>query len=241
MNLNALAPPMLLKTHALKSNIYMDSPINSELKSLFDMPGRIGEELGTYYEDIILLTGILRGCFFVKRTTLDSYKAAFGEIFSKSFTVWSNVPFFIGLRELGLRFGYLYENDLFVLNNNTHDTFTMGKHMNNRVYENLKSITLLCYRNSLFDTRIFQFNETFNRLTTSHISQILQTDNKTAAEVYRELVEIARDLHNKNSIIENLSKISQETLLYLNQTVSVKELHRIKSLENSVKIYDTKY
>lgn len=207
----------------------------------FQMPGQIGLALGTMFSNNILLTGIMRGCFFVKRSALKKHKATFGCYFPKQFTVWSNVAFFIGMREMGMRYGYLLTTSSYVINNDQDTSFTIGKELNHRILENLKSILLLILRNALFIPKQRDINKKFEQYTCHHIADIYNISLPQAEQIYSDLLQYASMITSKTQI-HGLSKEIMELHQWIMMTISSPiELTEYTSKNSSIPIYDTHY
>ena len=209
------------------------------LKMKYQVPGQVGETLGTYYNENILLTGVMRGCFFLKKSAIEAHIDAFGFLFPKDYTVWSNVPFFAGLRELNLRYGYLYSIDTHVINNDQDCDYTMGKDYYDLKHENIKALVLLAMRNRLYLDRSLSKNSRFVEFGIAHVSKLLGVNQIIAKAIFDDLILIARELdlgepHKKRAL--ELSSLVE----FIRETTNIDGYKRYKSLDIELGFYNTK-
>ena len=108
-----------------------------------------------------------------------------------AFEVWQNVPFFLTLKELDLRFGYLLESESICLHDERYHQDTLSTRRPDWNAQVVKSIILLFYRNELWEER----QQSLNRRFIETMAEVLAAHVVIRAEdALRSLLQIAQCL-----------------------------------------------
>ena len=202
--MKGLAPPLARNKSALGAKN------NGQLKDLrgkrasrlkLHMPGEIGEENGIWRGDV-LRTTMMRGAYFIRRqmcSDIAEYNPERRPCL-RDFAVWQNVPFFLSARELNLDFGYVMQDNLIVFHDEDNTDFlSVSSSLPYRIFETLKSMVLLIYRNRLYNPDLKAQNKRFFNYNLMAIANLFKDENIEPDKIQSLLVEIARLINDVDS------------------------------------------
>ncbi|MFB9843917.1 hypothetical protein [Mucilaginibacter ginsenosidivorans] len=237
-NIGALAPPLFSYfggKHAAclaKANKYLDSG-----SDLIIMPDK-GDYNNNQYRNGLLVTKLLRGAFFLKKSML--YRNFPYQPWLESFTVWENVPFFLTMSELKISFGYLIGKSTAALHDERPHKDTIRFSLKSWHAETIKSIILLLYRNKLYLKSQQRLNSRFLGIATEIIKnhQVEQLTKPSLSLVAARYLSLPEGIGKKKllSLTKNKMDINFKEALILLTSLNWNDLKRVKSESVHVKM-----
>lgn len=175
-----------------------------------------------------LETLMLRGAFALRRE-------AIVEVFGDSpwlpvFTLWQNVPFFLTLRELGKRFGYILNPAATALHDERPHADTVRSLIPLWHAETIKSIILLMFRNHLYESKQRKLNSEFLKRISPVLEQHLLLQPQAS---FKNMLEASKLLSlNKEEAIKSLNQLAvQVSDPRLREAITLLLSHEWESLQ----------
>ncbi len=251
-NIGACAPPLatynsrVTPMPTFKSELIGDIIKNPEDRAKLDMPGKLGDEIGQRQGEAILST-MLRGAYLFRRSFAEHIRTIHPEedLFLRDFVVWSNVPTCMTANEIGESMAYVIDNYAIAFHDLSQDGVSMSKDIPSRIEENLKSLSLLFYRNieqvaNYPDNLLSKFNK-------EAIIRLLNVDGNTAECIVEYLIGVAelikrsksyKDLTEPNDL-SNLLPDSQKQNPHLCNFINRLAVPSVYERTKGLKSYDT--
>ena len=251
-NIGACAPPLatynsrVTPMPTFKSELIGDIIKNPEDRAKLDMPGKLGDEIGQRQGEAILST-MLRGAYLFRRSFAEHIRTIHPEedLFLRDFVVWSNIPTCMTANEIGESMAYVINNYAIAFHDLSQDGVSMSKDIPSRVEENLKSLSLLFYRNieqitNYPDNLLSKFNK-------EAVIRLLNVDGDTEECIVEYLIGVAelikrsesyKDLIRPNDLSKLLpdsQKQNPHLCNFINRLAVTNVYERIKALKS----YDT--
>lgn len=216
-DIDACAPPLATyNSHntlrpTYESESLGDIEKNQSDRAKLDMPGRLGDEIGYRQGDAILST-MMRGAYLFTRSFAENISAKHPEkdLFLRDFTVWSNVPTCMTANEIGKNMAYVINRHTIAFHDLSKDGVSMSRDIPLRVEENLKSLTLLFYRE--IDQVIANPDNLLSRFNKTAIVDLLNVNENVAEHIVEYLIGVARLIQESESCediaeVNDLSKL----------------------------------
>ena len=155
---------------------------------------------------------MLRGAFVIRRETI--CRCLGKSPWNVLFDLWQNVPFFLSLRENGVRFGFLLDRSIIALHDERPHPDTLKWSMQEWNAETVKSIILLFKRNKLWNEPMRDQNARFVGAMMNRLSEHCEADGE---EIYQIAFQAAHSLSltsllGRKRLSELQSRCSNHTL-----------------------------
>lgn len=248
-DIDACAPPLATyNSHNTLRPTYESESIgniekNQSDRAKLDMPGRLGDEIGCRRDDAILST-MMRGAYLFTRSFAENVSAKHSEkdLFLRDFTVWSNVPTCMTANEMGKNMAYVINRHAIAFHDLSKDGVSMSKDIPLRIEENLKSLTLLFYRE--IDQVTAHPDNLLSRFNKAAIVSLLKVNEGVAERIVEYLIGVARLIRESESCEDmaeanNLSKLLPDCQRqnphlrnFINRLTTPSTYKRIKELKS---------
>lgn len=187
-------------------------PINEEFKEKLIMPWKIWESIWYFNKKgNFLQTTLLRWFMFYSKEIFQTLNDPTNP-WNKHFTVWQNILFHIEVNELKAKVWYLTDPWILALHDSRYDDFSVSD-SNYIDYELFKSITILCYRNDIANSKI---NNRFIEFTKGSLKSHFKLKDGSETKLFNKTLKIAEILKKSESFTEFCEIISTENIFDCN-------------------------